>query len=383
MNYYWTMKKLPTQSPLYIFLSLVLLILGCNKRSGSPSEVVSDQTIDSPQIIAYYSGDDERINSYDLTGLDQLIYSFLHLKGNKLAIDNTEDSITLMYLTGLKSEYPELKVLISLGGWTGCKTCSDVFNTAEGQREFVASTVKIIEDYDADGIDLDWEYPAIEGPPGHPFRPEDRDNFTNLVQGLREAMQPGDILSFAAGGFPEYLETSIDWTSAMPFIDNVNVMSYDLVGGYSKVTGHHTPLYSTNVQYRSTDQAVTWLLEAGVPASKIVIGAAFYGRIWEDVPAENDGLYQSGNFKRGVDQNNFQEITNGFEFHWDSAAMAPYAYRSADSLFLTYDNKESVALKCRYVIDHNLGGIMFWELLNDKSEDGLLGVMRVSIKDQE
>ena len=333
-----------------------------------------------PQIIAYYSGDKERIDQYDLSGVDQLIYSFLHLKGNKLAIDNEQDSITLQYLTGLKKQYPELKVLVSLGGWTGCKTCSEVFSTEQGRAEFVSSTVNIIEAYDADGIDLDWEYPAIEGPPNHPFKKEDRDNFTSLVAGLRKAMQPGDILSFAAGGFPEYLEQSIDWPAVMPHVDNVNLMSYDLVGGYSKVTGHHTPLYSTDQQYRSADQAVKWLLEAGVPASKIIIGAAFYGRIWGHVPPANNGLYQSGDFKRGVDQNNFAQVTEGFIFYRDTLAMAPYAYNPTDSLFLTYDDSTSVRLKSEYALNNKLGGIMFWELLNDNPNRSLLDVMKRSLR---
>ena len=355
---------------------LAILLIACSPKTPD----TQDTTKAAAKIIAYYSGNADRINQYDLTQLDQLIYSFLHLQGNELAIDNEADSLTLLHLTGLKKQYPNLKVLISLGGWTGCKTCSEVFNTTEGQTQFIASTVRIIEDYNADGIDLDWDYPSIEGPPGHLFQAADRDNFTRLVAGLREAMQPGDILSFAAGGFPEFLEKSIDWPMVMTYVDHVNLMSYDLVGGYSKVTGHHTPLYSTSSQHRSTDQAVNWLLDAGVAAEKIVIGAAFYGRIWEHVAPENNGLYQSGDFKQGVGQNNFSEVTQGFEFYWDSLAQAPFGYHPDDSLFLTYDNAASVELKCQYVLDKRLGGIMFWELVNDKPKDGLLGVMKETIK---
>ena len=94
-------------------------------------------------------------------------------------------------------------------------------------------------------------------------------------------------------------------------------MSYDLIGGYSKVTGHHTSLYSTENQERSGDYAVKYLKSKGVPANKIVLGAAFYGRIYKDVANINNGLYQAANFKGGVNQNNFDEVTKDFEFFWD------------------------------------------------------------------
>ena len=338
------------------------------------------KTTTVPLVIAYYSGDGTSIQQFDLNGVDQLIYSFLHLKGNQLAIDNAKDSISLMQLTGLKTKYPELKVLVSLGGWGGCETCSDVFNTEEGRIEFAQSTAAIIEHYNADGIDLDWEYPVISGYPGHTYREADKDNFSALVQELRKVMQTNDILSFAAGGFPSFLEQSIDWKRVMPLIDHVNVMSYDMVGGFSKKTGHHTPLFSTPNQIRSADQAIQYLKSIGVPSSKIVIGAAFYGRIFENVPPANNGLYQPGNFKRGVNQVQFDEVTKNFEFFWDDIAQAPYAYDAENQLFLTYDNERSIALKTKYAKKENLGGIMFWQLRNDKPKNGLLKVMVKSVK---
>jgi chitinase len=334
----------------------------------------------SIKVIAYYSGDEHRIDDYDLEGVDQLIYSFLHLKGNRLTIDNTSDSLTLLKLTHLKNKYPKLKVLVSLGGWGGCKTCSDVFYTAKGREEFAHSTAEILKIYGADGIDLDWEYPVVPGPPGHPYRPEDKDHFTDLAKRLRKTIPPDAILSFAAGGFPSYLEQAIDWKNVMPLMDHVNVMSYDLVGGYSKTTGHHTPLYSTSQQIRSTDQAVQYLIKIGVPRSKIVIGAAFYGRIYEQVASKNRGLYQSAQFKRGVNQIHLDSITQNFEFYWDDEAKAPYGYDAENKLFLTYDNPRSIQLKTHYAINQKLGGIMFWELLSDKPRQGLLSIIVSEVK---
>lgn len=325
------------------------------------------------EVIAYYSGGKDAIDQYDLNGVSQLIYSFLHLKGNRLAIDNQADSLTLMHLTGLKSKYPDLKVLISLGGWGGCKTCSEVFATSQGRKDFAISTAEILDHYNADGIDLDWEYPVVQGSHGHPVREEDKENFTELVKELKAVMEPEDILSFAAGGFPAFMERSIDWAAVMPLISHVNIMSYDLYN--TKKTGHHTPLYSNDSDSRSADRSVEYLLNIGVPPEQIVIGAAFYARIWEEVPNINNGLFQPGKFKYAIGYNNFERLDPGFEYYWDDVAKAPYAYNKEKEYYLSYDSPKSVTHKTQYAKEKKLKGIMFWELANDKPEEGLLQVM--------
>ncbi len=327
------------------------------------------------QVIAYYSGDGEEIENYNLNGVDQLIYSFLHLKGNRLAIDNAADSLTLRQLVGLKTRHQNLKVLVSLGGWGGCKSCSDVFETKNGRDEFAESTKEILESFGADGIDLDWEYPAISGFPGHPYKKADRENFSLLVKTLRRTLGSTPVISFAAGGFPSFVENSIDWPTVMPLVDYVNIMSYDLVGGYSQVTGHHTPLYSTTDQHRSADQCIQQLIAMGIPAQKLVIGAAFYGRVWEQVSSQNNGLYQEGQFLKGVGRKNFNNETQGFQFFRDTVAHAPYGYHPEKSQFITFDDSISVKAKTKYAKKHGLGGIMFWQLKNDAYENGLLAAI--------
>ncbi|MGZ8538351.1 MAG: glycoside hydrolase family 18 protein, partial [Flavisolibacter sp.] len=140
-------------------------------------------------------------------------------------------------------------------------------------------------------------------------------------------------------------------------------------------TGHHTPLYSTQEQVESTDNAVQKLLKMGVPADKIIVGAAFYGRMWENVPDINTGLYQSGKFKMGIDYKDFSKqlaSDSGFVYHWDEKAKAPYLYNPTKKLFVTYGDPRSIGLKTRYVIERGLGGIMFWELGGDLYANGLL-----------
>lgn len=326
-------------------------------------------------IIAYYSAGPEQVAQIPAEKLTHIIFSFCHLNGNKLTIDNARDSLTLTSLVKLKSRNPKLKVILSLGGWGGCASCSDVFNTEAGRNEFASSTLALFKSFKVDGIDLDWEYPTIEGHPGHTYRAEDKKNFTELTKQLRKTVGEKYELSFAAGGFQKFLDESVEWKEVMAIMDRVNIMSYDLVNGYSTVTGHHTPLYSNQQTTESTDKAVQYLIKLGIPRNKLVIGAAFYARVWEDVPDTNNGLYQSGKFKGAVDYKNFNEklsTTNGYTFYWDDETKAPYAYNSSQKLFATFDDIKSVKAKTQYVIDQQLDGIMFWELSLDKPTDGLL-----------
>ena len=326
-------------------------------------------------IIAYYAGDATGFRAYPTQYLTHIIYSFLHLKGTAFAFDKPADEATVAALVALKSQHPQLKVMLSLGGWSGCESCSQVFSTAQGRTEFAASVKRVLQATHTDGIDLDWEYPAIAGPPGHRFTPQDRHNFTLLVQALRTALGSGYEISFAAGGFPEYLRTSVEWSAVMPLVNRVNLMSYDLVNGYSTRTGHHTPLYSTPGQRASVDNGVQYLDSVGVAPGKIVIGAAFYARVFNHVPSAQQGLQQAGKFKTSINYRDFADslsAARGFATYWDNAAQAPYAYSARRQEFASFDDEKSIRLKARYVRAKHLGGVMFWELTGDKPQQGLL-----------
>jgi len=87
--------------------------------------------------------------------MTHIIFSFLHLKGNLLTVDNKQDSLTIQHLVKLKKKTQKLKIILSLGGWEGCYTCSGVFSTETGRKEFTQSTKNILEYFKADGLDLD------------------------------------------------------------------------------------------------------------------------------------------------------------------------------------------------------------------------------------
>ncbi len=352
---------------IFLMASVLSFTLQTNAQNSSNSKPIA--------VIAYYAGRTTMIDSFEVEKLTHLIFCFCHLKGNELSVGNARDSATIQRMVALKSRNPQLKIILSLGGWGGCKTCSPVFNTRKGRREFARSVRDLNTYFGTDGIDLDWEYPAIEGFPGHAFVPGDKPAFTQLIKQLRRKLGNSHEISFAAGGFTKFIDSAVEWKKVMKKVDRVNLMSYDLVSGFSTISGHHTPLYSTPLQKESTDNGVKLMLAAGVPADKIVIGAAFYGRLFEVTDTTGNGLYLPGKFSHGFSfrrGNDTLSAANGFVQYWDSIAHAPYAFNRQRKLLATYDDSLSVQYKTKYVISNNLNGIMFWQLADDAFSNGLL-----------
>ena len=234
-------------------------------------------------------------------------------------------------------------------------------------------------------------------------RPEDTKNFTALMKGLREMLDEFEtpkVLTFASAGWKRYYDF-IEINEVMKYANYTNVMTYDQVSGVSIYTGHHTPLGNMNssdiqgtpfqahldslfasgenpdADPRSAEKIVDFLIEKGVDPKQIVIGGAFYGRVWKGVPPTNNGLYQlSSGLHIGwmsYDQiRSKYEADSSFTRYWDDKAKAPYMYNATDSLLVSYDDTVSVALKTKYSMEKGIGGIMFWELGNDTKEEGSL-----------
>ena len=361
-------------SPLIFFMALATL------RCSSQQPVATR----SPALIGYYAGNGDRLEDYRVEQLTHLIWCFGHLEGDSMfvapgnVIAGSVSGKVISTMVGFKQRNPELKVLLSFGGWGGCETCSEVFGRAEGRATFAASVRRLMERLKVDGIDLDWEYPAVAGPPGHAYADADRHNFTLLVQELRRVLGPRYEISFAFGGPDECILKGFEWDSIMPLVDRVHIMSYDLVHGYSKTTGHHTPLRSSKGQPLSAESAVQLLDSLNVPRSKVVIGAAFYARIWKDVPSANKGLFQVGVFKGTIPHSAVDTTitaNKGWTSFYDDEAEASYAYNVTTHEFFTGDDARSIAAKARYVNSEGLGGIMFWQLVDDRKQQGLLDVM--------
>ena len=160
------MKKL-----LLLFLVLITII-------------VNAQTTKPFSVIAYYDGDATHVDAYPIEKLTHIIYSFCHLKNNELHVDNIQDTLTIQHLVELKKRNAALKIILSIGGWGGCAPCSEAFSTDEGRKKFASSVKQLSEYFHTNGIDIDWEYPAIEGFPNHQYMPADKPNFTCINANL-------------------------------------------------------------------------------------------------------------------------------------------------------------------------------------------------------
>ncbi|MBK6832345.1 MAG: glycoside hydrolase [Flavobacteriales bacterium] len=335
-----------------------------------------------PLLIGYYAGDGRNLEEHRIEQLTHLIWCFGHVRNDSMVISPAQDPI-IARMVRMKARNPDLKVLLSVGGWGGCANCSETFARETGRRTFAASVRALLDLHHADGIDLDWEYPAVPGPPGHSYSDADRHHFTLLVRELRRALGDRYEISFAAGGTDECLLKGFEWDRIMPLVDRMHIMSYDLVHGYSTTTGHHTPLYACTGQELSADGAVQLLDSLQVPLEKVVIGSAFYVRIWKDVAPVNNGLFQPGTFSHSISASAVDTTLTaerGWSLFRDKEACAAYAYNSAARQFATYDDPASVAAKAGYVRSKGLGGIMFWQLIDDDPVNGLLNTMHRALR---
>lgn len=385
-------------------LLILVCTMGCSpkakKQSEQPQQSKAAQEI---VIMAYYVPEsDYEPEKIPVEKLTHIIYSFTNVIDGEMKFRKSEIAgPKLAALVGQKQRNPDLKVMIACGGW-GADGFSDMALTAEGRAKFIASASEFIKKYQLDGLDMDWEYPGISGA-GTMAREEDTKNFTALMKGLREMLDEFDtpkVLTFASAGWKRYYDF-IEINEVMKYADYTNVMTYDLVSGVSEYTGHHTALgdvasedilgtpfqkhldslhlngRNSDPNPRSTQKIVNFLIEQSVDPKQIVIGGAFYGRVWKGVVPNNNGLYQrSGGMHIGwlaynQIRKSYEDDTN-FKRYWDANAEAPYMYNAVDSLMLSYDDTVSVAKKTKYAMDKGLGGIMFWELGNDTKEDGSL-----------
>lgn len=296
-------------------------------------------------------------------------------------------------LQNLKDEHPGLQTLISVGGWTWSARFSDVALTPESRAAFANSCVDFMLRYGFDGIDLDWEYPAGGGHPTNRTRPEDKENFILLLADLRAHLDEQGaadgrhyLLTIAAGASRSAYQP-LDWSRIHPLLDWINVMTYDMAGGWSSVTGFNAPLYSsdgssTPPEGTSVDTAMQDHLALGVPADKLVLGVPFYGHGWQGVPPQANGLHQPpgrdlprGTWEPGsFDYDDIIEnyLTAGYTRYWDETALVPWIYNPDTGIMISYDDPESLTAKANYVREHNLGGIMFWELSPDDDSASLL-----------
>ncbi len=327
-------------------------------------------------VIGYVGGFRGVVNTniIEAEKLTHINYAFVDIRNGQAWLHNEKtDSINFRTLNALKQKNPALKILISIGGWSWSENFSDAVLTDSARRIFAASSVAIMHNYGLDGVDIDWEYPAMKGEEGNIYRPEDKQNFTHMFRQTREALDSLKkltgkeyLLTTAVGGSNSFISNT-EMDKLAPYLDYINLMTYDFSW---QRAGHHTNLFFAKGDTTSSaDKTVQAYIAAGVPASKLVLGLAFYGKgsivkdsvgDWFNKPVV--ATTRGGGFSFIKDSLLNQP---GYVAHWDKKAKAPYLFNKNTKTFITYDNEKSIRLKCKYAIKHGLAGVMFWEYNND------------------
>ncbi|ERB62906.1 chitinase [Vibrio coralliilyticus OCN008] len=323
-------------------------------------------------------------------------------------------------LMALKQRNPDLKIIPSIGGWTLSDPFFD-FTTKANRDTFVASVKRFLTTWKFyDGVDIDWEFPGGGGAApdlGDPVN--DGPAYIALMQELRAMLDQLEAdtgrtyeLTSAIGVGYDKIE-DVNYGDAVQYMDYIFAMTYDFYGGWNNVPGHQTALYcgtfmrpgqcdgsgvdENGEPYKgpayTTDNGIQLLLAQGVPANKLVVGTAMYGRGWEGVTPDtltdpNDpmtgtgtgklkgstaqGVWEDGvidykgvkSFMLGADNTGI----NGFEYGYDAQAEAPWVWNRSTGQLITFDDDRSVKAKGAYVRNLGLAGLFSWEIDADNGD---------------
>jgi chitinase len=267
-----------------------------------------------------------------------------------------------------------VKVLVSLGGWGWDKQFASMVSAPEAEERYVTSVLKIVDDFDYDGIDLDWEYPDT--------KPEVI-GFERLSRGFRKELDALGVkkgrpmvLTMAAAANPGTLRW-LDRNFLLETMDWVNVMTYDFTGGQAGYAGHHSPLHASSKQPggtpRSTELSMKHLVEErGFPPELLAVGIPLYGRGFAVAApyASTKGVART-RLPRG-DYSNLHRLLHeeGWTRQWDEETGNPWLLAPDRSAVIGYDDAESVAAKTSWAVQQGFRGVFFWQINADRLADG-------------
>lgn len=368
------------------------------------SPASGQQTQPKLKTIGYFPGWSGYGSAYsvaDVPGdkLTHVIYSFANIsESGEIAVGDVRLDVEgindrpgqFEQFAALKKRHPKLRCLICVGGWTWSERFSDMAATPQSRRRFAKSAVIFLRKYKFDGIDIDWEFPVKGGEPDNRHRPEDKQNLTLLIQELKQ--------QFAAEGRGWTVTAAIDITPAHysnldlkglgTHADWLHLMAYNMHGTWSNVTNFHTALHPVRADPNAPAvkagtniaAAIDEFIRQGVPARKLVVGGALYGRVFRGVTRDENGLFQefdsTSTEPSGIP---FREITalkkDSWKRHWNREARVPWLFNSKERVMITYDDSQSLREKAKFVRDRKLGGMMLWSLSSDDKEHSLVNTV--------
>ncbi|ORX83263.1 hypothetical protein BCR32DRAFT_326455 [Anaeromyces robustus] len=380
-----------------------------DSTSGSGLESICKNSKLSKSIIVYYP----EWKYYDFppkdipfSKLTHINYAFAEINPDDFSLEYDSNKFLELIDTAHKKN-KSIKVLMSIGGWTGSRYFSKMASSSSNRTKFVKSVKRMIDASNADGIDIDWEYPGSSGAYDDNYDSEnDTNNLLKLLKELRETIGTSKLITAAVpfNTFEVDHKPLSDMTEFAKLFDFINIMAYDFSGSWSSVTAHQSALYSTHEDdsgYSLSGAVKNWM-NANFPAKKIVVGIPAYGRSWIAGSSTNHGYlqrpsnsYPKGdeedyidsdskrysstwkykNIRKQVLKSDYSKSTGSWERIWDSKSSAPFLFNKDTKQFITYDDPKSVGLKADYVIENNLGGMMMWEIEEDSKDSELISSM--------
>ncbi|KAK3935126.1 family 18 glycosyl hydrolase [Diplogelasinospora grovesii] len=279
----------------------------------------------------------------------------------------------LKQLNLLKRRNRNLKVLLSIGGWTYSSNFRGPASTESGRTTFARSAVELVKHLGFDGIDIDWEYPQ---------NPQEASDLVSLLQACRNELDayantipecPHFELTVACPAGPQNYEKML-----LPEMDRLldfwNLMAYDYAGSWDQVAGHQANLFPSGSNPAATPFSTTRAIDAyvsrGVHPSKIVLGMPLYGRAFECT----DGLGKpysgcgQGTWEGGVYDYKKLPHPEGATECEDAEAGASYCYHPGQKVLVTYDTVPMARRKAEFIKERGLGGAMWWESSADKED---------------
>lgn len=284
----------------------------------------------------------------------------------------------LKQLNLLKRRNRQLKVLLSVGGWTYSSNFRQPASTPQGRETFARSCVDLIKNLGFDGIDIDWEYPQ---------NAQEAADLVALLQAVRNAMDAYsatlprpyhfELTVACPAGAQNYEKMDIRGMDRL--LDFWNLMAYDYAGAWDQTSGHQANLWPCRHNPQSTPfntaAALHYYTAQGVSPRKMVIGMPLYGRAFKgtDGPGKPYVEIGEGTWENGI--HDYKKLPlPGAQEHIDDDAGASYCYDASSRTMVSYDTVEMARRKASYVRHRGLGGAMWWESSADKEgAESLIG----------